>query len=48
MLSFGVTILPDPPWQRLVELMQLAEQQRLRLRLDIRLARPLAGAVPAC
>jgi alkanesulfonate monooxygenase SsuD/methylene tetrahydromethanopterin reductase-like flavin-dependent oxidoreductase (luciferase family) len=24
-LSFGVTILPDPPWQRLVELMQLAE-----------------------
>jgi probable F420-dependent oxidoreductase len=26
MLSFGVTILPDPPWQRLVELMQLAEQ----------------------
>ncbi len=26
MLKFGVTILPDPPWQRLVELMQLAEQ----------------------
>ena len=26
MLSFGVTVLPDPPWQRLVELMQLAEQ----------------------
>jgi len=26
MLDFGVTILPDPPWQRLVELMQLAEQ----------------------
>ena len=25
MLSFGVTVLPDPPWQRLVELMQLAE-----------------------
>jgi probable F420-dependent oxidoreductase len=25
-LSFGVTILPDPPWQRLVELMQLAER----------------------
>src|SRR5438093_3225382 len=24
-LSFGVTILPDPPWQRLVELLQLAE-----------------------
>jgi probable F420-dependent oxidoreductase len=26
MLSFGVTILPDPPWQRLVELVRLAEQ----------------------
>ena len=26
MLSFGVTVLPDPPWQRLVELMKLAEQ----------------------
>jgi probable F420-dependent oxidoreductase len=26
MLKFGVTILPDPPWQRFVELMQLAEQ----------------------
>jgi probable F420-dependent oxidoreductase len=25
LLSFGVTVLPDPPWQRLVELMQLAE-----------------------
>jgi probable F420-dependent oxidoreductase len=25
-LSFGVTILPDPPWRRLVELMQLAER----------------------
>src|SRR6266568_2325549 len=25
MLSFGVTVLPDPPWQRLVELMRLAE-----------------------
>jgi probable F420-dependent oxidoreductase len=24
--SFGVTVLPDPPWQRLVELLQLAEQ----------------------
>jgi probable F420-dependent oxidoreductase len=24
-LSFGVTVLPDPPYQRLVELMQLAE-----------------------
>jgi probable F420-dependent oxidoreductase len=25
-LEFGVTILPDPPWQRLVELMRLAEE----------------------
>ena len=25
MLSFGVTVLPDPPYPRLVELMQLAE-----------------------
>src|SRR5437762_590154 len=25
-LSFGVTVLPDPPWQRLVELMKLAEE----------------------
>src|SRR5438094_7215666 len=27
MLSFGVTVLPDPPYTRLVELMQLAEQR---------------------
>ena len=26
MLSFGVTVLPDPPYTRLVELMQLAER----------------------
>lgn len=26
MLSFGVTVLPDPPYQRLVELMQLTEK----------------------
>ena len=25
-MQFGVTVLPDPPWQRLVELMRLAEQ----------------------
>src|SRR5712691_10021911 len=30
MLSFGVTVLPDPPYQRLIELMQLAEQQGFR------------------
>ena len=23
-MKFGVTVLPDPPWQRLVALMQLA------------------------
>ncbi|HXH87768.1 MAG TPA: TIGR03842 family LLM class F420-dependent oxidoreductase [Gaiellaceae bacterium] len=27
MLSFGVTVLPDPPYQRLIELMKLAEGQ---------------------
>ena len=27
MLSFGVTVLPDPPYQRMVELMQLGERQ---------------------
>ena len=27
MLSFGVTVLPDPPYQRLIELMKLAEAQ---------------------
>ncbi len=27
MLSFGVTVLPDPPYQRLIELMKLAEEQ---------------------
>jgi len=27
LLSFGVTVLPDPPYQRLIELMQLAEAQ---------------------
>jgi probable F420-dependent oxidoreductase len=26
-LSFGVTVLPDPPYQRLIELLQLAEAQ---------------------
>jgi len=27
MLTFGVTVLPDPPYQRLIELVQLAEAQ---------------------
>jgi probable F420-dependent oxidoreductase len=27
MLSFGVTVLPDPPYQRLVEVLQKAEEQ---------------------
>jgi probable F420-dependent oxidoreductase len=26
-LNFGVTVLPDPPYQRLIELLQLAERQ---------------------
>jgi alkanesulfonate monooxygenase SsuD/methylene tetrahydromethanopterin reductase-like flavin-dependent oxidoreductase (luciferase family) len=26
MLTFGVTVLPDPPYTRFVELMQLAEE----------------------
>ncbi len=26
-LTFGVTVLPDPPYQRFIELLQLAEQQ---------------------
>ena len=26
-LSFGVTVLPDPPYQRMIELFQLAEQE---------------------
>ncbi|HET7138206.1 MAG TPA: TIGR03842 family LLM class F420-dependent oxidoreductase [Gaiellaceae bacterium] len=26
-LSFGVTVLPDPPYQRMIELIQLAERQ---------------------
>ena len=45
-LSFGVTVLPDPPYQRLVELMVLAESHGFEIRLDLRLARPLAGLVP--
>src|SRR5437588_12758559 len=26
-LSFGVTVLPDPPYSRMIELIQLAEQR---------------------
>jgi len=29
-MEFGVTVLPDPPYQRLIELMQLAEKQGFR------------------
>ena len=29
-MEFGVTVLPDPPYQRLIELMQLAERQGFR------------------
>ena len=45
-MRFGITVLPDPPYTRFVELMQLAEAARLRVRLDVRLAPALAGAVP--
>ena len=34
-LSFGVTVLPDPPYQRLVELMVLAESHGFEIRLDL-------------
>ena len=27
MLSFGVTVLPDPPYARFLELIELAEEQ---------------------
>ena len=43
MLEFGVTVLPDPPYQRLIELTKLAEAQGFDVRLDVRLARALAG-----
>ena len=46
-LSFGVTVLPDPPSSRLVELIAARRGERLRVRLDLRLARALAGVVPA-
>ncbi len=46
-LSFGVTVLPDPPYTRWLELIQLAEQPRLRVRMDVRLACALAGVDPA-
>jgi probable F420-dependent oxidoreductase len=26
-LAFGVTVLPDPPWQRLIDLLQMAERE---------------------
>ena len=46
-LSFGVTVLPDPPYTRLVELMVLGERHGFEIRLDLRLARAVAGLVPA-
>ena len=46
-LSFGVTVLPDPPSSRFLELIRHRRGERLRVRLDLRLARPLAGVVPA-
>ena len=38
-----MTVMPDPPYQRFIELFQLAERLGLRLRVDVRLARALAG-----
>jgi hypothetical protein len=35
MLSFGVTVLPDPPYQRMIELMKLAEQHGSRITPDL-------------
>ena len=45
-LSFGVTVLPDPPYTRMIELIQLAETHGFEYALDLRLARALAGVVP--
>ena len=46
-LSFGVTVLPDPPYARFLELISARRAARLRVRLDVRLARALAGVDPA-
>ena len=46
-LSFGVTVLPDPPYSALARADPARRAARLRVRLDVRLARPLAGVVPA-
>ena len=44
-MNFGVVLQTDPPARAVVELAQLSEVARLRLRVDLRLARALAGAV---
>ena len=46
-LSFGVTVLPDPPYEPLPRADPARRGERLRVRLDVRLARALAGVVPA-
>ena len=46
-LDFGVTVLPDPPFQRLVDLVVKAESLGFDSGLGAGLPDPVAGAVPA-
>ncbi len=46
-LSFGVTVLPDPPASRLVELMKLGEDNGFEIGWTYDSHVPLAGVVPA-
>ena len=46
-MQFGITIKPDMTVDRIVALTRQAEAAGLRIRMDFRFARPLAGAVPA-
>ena len=45
-LSFGVTVLPDPPYQRLIELIQLADTSAAAGLSNIRIDQ--AGEFRAC
>ena len=47
MLRFGVTVLPDPPYTAAGRARRQGREARLPLGLDLRLADPVAGAVPA-
>ena len=44
--DFGVTVLPDPPYHALARADQARRVARLRVRVDVRLARALAGVDP--